>query len=263
MSSQTFLPRKNRLYTSKPRICLTLRGVFGNTWKHGKNNFKVEVSNTSSHKIIPICPASSGDLGWLWWFVSRDYSYSGMVSRCRLTSTSRWLPGGRWFSPSCKKYCGNGVVWRGVRFFVWRVSSFEVQVVVGELFLEGVYKYTGACIISRTSLEDLNMKIETHVVQNYETECKLDPTDGTWHRQIGARTICRNAMWQWWFGWMKVRLILKAASSSLTVKRRPLGDPTGKFEKWYTPWSSTWNLKMAPLERDILFFWGYQFQVLC
>ena len=53
---------------------------------------------------------------------------------------------------------------------------------------------------------------------------------------------------------MKVRLILKGASSSLTVKRRPLGDPSGNFEKWYTPWSSTLNLKTAPLEKEIHFF---------
>lgn len=133
------------------------------------NKFKVEVFSTSSHKIIPRSPASSGDLGWLWWFVSRDYSNSGMVSRFRLASTSRWLPGGRWWNNQVvRKYGRNGDVWRGVKFFVWRVSSFEVQVtsccwrtLFGECFL-----VSSACIISRTSLEELNMKIETHVVEN-------------------------------------------------------------------------------------------------
>ena len=157
--------KKQSVHFRAPNF-LTLR-VFRKYMEAWPNKFKVEVFSTSSHKISPRCPASSGDLGWLWWFVSRDYSNSGMVSRCRLASTSRWLPGGRWFSPSCKKILQKSAdVWRGVRFFVWRVSSFEVQVVVGELFLESVYKYTSACIISRTSLEALNMKIETHFVRN-------------------------------------------------------------------------------------------------
>ena len=57
------------------------------------------------------------------------------------------------------------------------LAVFEVQVVVGVFFLESVYKYTNACIISSTSLQELNMKIETHFVKTKKP--RLDPRDGT------------------------------------------------------------------------------------
>lgn len=109
---------KNSPLHFKAMNFLTLRGFFGNTCRSMANKFKVEVFSTSSHKIIPRSPASSGDLGWLWWFVSRDYSNSGMVSRFRLASTSRWLPGGRWWNNQVvRKYGRNGDVRRGGEVF--------------------------------------------------------------------------------------------------------------------------------------------------
>ena len=54
---------------------------------------------------------------------------------------------------------------------------------------------------------------------------------------------------------MKVRLILKGASSSLTVKRRPLGDPAGKNRKvGKHPLKFNMEPENGPPGKDILFF---------